>query len=217
MFGMKKWVFCSLVRDLCASGKLSNSRYVSAEEKVAIFLRIAVSAGSNREIQERFMCGGATISMYVCNSQFTKAHAFLDISMRFWMPLLVVSTLNGSSFLQVMCLLRYSATQSSSHTLRTVLVQLMVLISMLRSLLMPWHDSETGKDGSHRMCWLPVFFLFCSAISSVDGREVQVMVVSLKMLEKHHFAYPMESTCLQMLAFLLVMLFLFLTEVCAII
>lgn len=65
MFGMNKKVFRSLVYELCILCGLSGSRYVSAEEKLAIFLRAAVSGGSNQELQERFMRGGATISMCV--------------------------------------------------------------------------------------------------------------------------------------------------------
>lgn len=72
MFGMKKKVFRSLVLELRLRGSLSNSRYVSVEEKVAIFLRAAVSAGSNRELQERFMRGGATISKYTLVLKFRK-------------------------------------------------------------------------------------------------------------------------------------------------
>ena len=67
MFGMSKHVFRSLLLELRTSevDGLSDSRYVSAEEKLAIFLRAAVSGGSNRELQERFMRGGATISKFV--------------------------------------------------------------------------------------------------------------------------------------------------------
>ena len=55
MFGMRKNVFRALISELRNIRGLSDSRYVSIEEKVAIFLRAAVSNGSNRELQERFM------------------------------------------------------------------------------------------------------------------------------------------------------------------
>lgn len=65
MFGMSKHVFRSLLLELRTLDGLSDSCYVSAEEKLAIFLHAAVSGGSNRELQERFMRGGATISKFV--------------------------------------------------------------------------------------------------------------------------------------------------------
>lgn len=65
MFGMRKVVFVRLVHALRQTSGLSNSRWVTANEQVAIFLRIAVTGGSNREQQERFQRGGATITKSV--------------------------------------------------------------------------------------------------------------------------------------------------------
>jgi hypothetical protein len=65
MFGMKKNIFRALVSELRNIGGLSDSRYVSIKEKVAIFLCAAVSNGSNCELQECFMRGAATISKQV--------------------------------------------------------------------------------------------------------------------------------------------------------
>jgi hypothetical protein len=86
MFGMSKRVFRSLVYELRQLGGLSDSRWVAADEKVAIFLRGAVSNGSNRELQERFMRGAAMISKSACASSILNLYHSpndTDISMRF--------------------------------------------------------------------------------------------------------------------------------------
>jgi hypothetical protein len=44
---------------------LGDTRYVSAEEQLAVFLRITRTGQSNREMQERFQRSGDTISKYV--------------------------------------------------------------------------------------------------------------------------------------------------------
>ncbi|KAF5354500.1 hypothetical protein D9758_012403 [Tetrapyrgos nigripes] len=64
MFGMNKRVFHGLVQELSNTCGLKDSRYVSAEEKVAIFLHTMVSTCSNRELQEHFQRGGDTILHY---------------------------------------------------------------------------------------------------------------------------------------------------------
>ena len=65
MMGMDKHIFRALVTALSRTSDLCAGKYVSADEKVAIFLRAAVSGDTNRELQERFQRGGATISLYV--------------------------------------------------------------------------------------------------------------------------------------------------------
>jgi hypothetical protein len=65
MMGMDKHIFRALVTSLSYTSGLCAGKYVSTDEKVAIFLRAAVSGGTNRELQERFQWGGATISLYV--------------------------------------------------------------------------------------------------------------------------------------------------------
>lgn len=59
--GMARHVFRSLVKDLRRSG-LHDRRYVSAEEQVAIFLRLMIYGMGNREAQERFQRSADTIS-----------------------------------------------------------------------------------------------------------------------------------------------------------
>ena len=60
--GMSKHVFNKLLKMLKEDGGLKDTRYVSAEEHLAIFLHFAHQALSNRGLQERFQRSGDTIS-----------------------------------------------------------------------------------------------------------------------------------------------------------
>ena len=56
------------LRDWLASNtKLDDSRYVSIEKKLFIFIYIASSGQSNRKAQEQFNCSSWTISQLVFN------------------------------------------------------------------------------------------------------------------------------------------------------
>jgi hypothetical protein len=55
-------VFLKLVEALILRCSLRPTKYVSAEEQVAIFLRVARTGLGNREQQERFQRSGDTIS-----------------------------------------------------------------------------------------------------------------------------------------------------------
>ena len=59
--GMAKHVFHKLCTELQMHG-LSDSKYVSAAEKLAIFLHFARTGASSRMLQERFQRSGETIS-----------------------------------------------------------------------------------------------------------------------------------------------------------
>ena len=59
---MNRHVFKQLVQELELTCGLVPTRYVSSEEQVAIFLRIAKSGLGNAEMQERFQRSGDTIS-----------------------------------------------------------------------------------------------------------------------------------------------------------
>lgn len=60
--GMNKRVFNKLLEVLKEYGGLNDTRYVSAEEQLAIFLHFAHRALSNRGLQEHFQRSGDTIS-----------------------------------------------------------------------------------------------------------------------------------------------------------
>ena len=60
--GMRKHVFNKLLEVLKKDGGLEDTRYVSAEEQLAIFLHFAHRALSNHALQERFQRSGDTIS-----------------------------------------------------------------------------------------------------------------------------------------------------------
>jgi len=59
---MNRHVFKRLIRELERTAGLTPTQHVSSEEQLAIFLRIARSADSNKEMQERFQRSGDTIS-----------------------------------------------------------------------------------------------------------------------------------------------------------
>jgi hypothetical protein len=61
-FGMERFVFRKLLQALKHRTGLRDTKYVSAEEQLAIFLRIARTGMSNAEMQERFQRSGDTVS-----------------------------------------------------------------------------------------------------------------------------------------------------------
>jgi hypothetical protein len=63
--GVAKHVFHRLSKELQQLSGLCNSKYVTADEQLAIFLHLARTGDSNRMLQERFQCGGETISKYL--------------------------------------------------------------------------------------------------------------------------------------------------------
>jgi hypothetical protein len=60
--GMNKTVFIKLLEVLRSDAGVLRTRYVSAEEQLAIFLHYAHCGLSNRAIQERFQRSGDTVS-----------------------------------------------------------------------------------------------------------------------------------------------------------
>ena len=60
--GMAKHVFRKLCAELKLQHGLSDSKYIFAEEKLAIFLHFARTGASSRMLQERFQRSGETIS-----------------------------------------------------------------------------------------------------------------------------------------------------------
>jgi len=60
--GMAKHVFRKLCIELKLQHGLSDSKYVCADEKLAIFLHFAQTGASSRMLQERFQRSGETIS-----------------------------------------------------------------------------------------------------------------------------------------------------------
>ncbi|KAF7370409.1 putative nuclease HARBI1-like protein [Mycena sanguinolenta] len=63
--GMSTALFLLLLAELVATGDLADSRFVSAQEQVAIFVYWLVHGSSQRELQERFQRSGDTISRYL--------------------------------------------------------------------------------------------------------------------------------------------------------
>ncbi|KAF7372232.1 putative nuclease HARBI1 [Mycena venus] len=63
--GMSALVFALLLAELVVTGDLMDSRYVTAQEQLAIFVYWMVHGSSQRELQERFQRSGDTISRYV--------------------------------------------------------------------------------------------------------------------------------------------------------
>jgi hypothetical protein len=72
--GMHKHVFQELLRELIKVG-LHDTRYVSSEKQLAIFLYLAVTGVAQRHLEERFQCSPDTISKYV---QFYTLQSCID-------------------------------------------------------------------------------------------------------------------------------------------
>ena len=62
--GVSKDVFLELCKQLHEKTGLQDSRYITREEKVAIFLYFGRHAAGQRDIAERFQHSGETISEY---------------------------------------------------------------------------------------------------------------------------------------------------------
>jgi hypothetical protein len=66
--GVTKHLFRQLSKELRAKHGLSDGKYVSANEQLAIFLHFARTGASSRMLQERFQRSGETISKQVFKS-----------------------------------------------------------------------------------------------------------------------------------------------------
>ena len=60
--GMNKHVFCALVSELGTTAGLYDTRWVSAEEQIAIFLYLAVTGVAQCHLKERFQRSPDTLS-----------------------------------------------------------------------------------------------------------------------------------------------------------
>jgi hypothetical protein len=63
--GMEKHVFRQLIKVLQEKAGLGDTKHVTIEEQLGIFLYMAVTGNSNRKMQERFQRSGDTISKCV--------------------------------------------------------------------------------------------------------------------------------------------------------
>ena len=63
--GMTHHVFHKLSYELQMYSGLANSKYVTADEQLAIYTHLARTGLSSQMLQERFQCSGNTISVYV--------------------------------------------------------------------------------------------------------------------------------------------------------
>jgi hypothetical protein len=63
-FGMRKHVFCKLVRVLQEKTTIAHTKFITTEEQTAIFLYAVVTNLSNRQLAERFQRSTSTISRY---------------------------------------------------------------------------------------------------------------------------------------------------------
>lgn len=64
--GMHKHVFCALLAELFTIG-LHDTRWVSAEEQLAIFMHLAVMGNAQQHLEERFQCSPYTLSKCVAS------------------------------------------------------------------------------------------------------------------------------------------------------
>ena len=72
--GMVHHVFHQLSNELQMHCGLSDTKYVTADEQLAIYLHLAQTGLSSRMLQERFQRSGDTISKYVSYSSYCLAY-----------------------------------------------------------------------------------------------------------------------------------------------
>jgi hypothetical protein len=65
MMTMAKHVFWRLLRELQIYGGLHDTKYVTSEEQLAIFLRVCRTGATQWDMQEHFQCSPNTISVFV--------------------------------------------------------------------------------------------------------------------------------------------------------
>lgn len=79
LFRMRKDVFISLCSRLKSLHLLEDSRYVSVQEKVAIFVLTVGHIHRNRVLQDRFQYSGETISQHFNNTLIALAKLSMDL------------------------------------------------------------------------------------------------------------------------------------------
>lgn len=145
--GVHKHVFYALINLLRQAG-CRDSKHVLLEEQLAIFLYASVTGLSIRHLGERFQRSNETISKYVrcCFQLLPRTYSiyFQGISNGFFshsLPRQYIQHMSG--YLMQIALLPQKSfeTQSSSHSLRTLLVPLMVhtshVILLVRIAILP--------------------------------------------------------------------------------
>jgi hypothetical protein len=135
--GMRVHVYLALVAELRTHG-LSDSRYVSLREKLAIFLYTCVTGLSIRHVGERFQRSNETISMSVIYSPmfsyFYLSHLLVAISKKCLLHFLLLdSIMNMSAFhpLMTLYLLKFATIHDGFHFSRVLLEQWMELTSVV--------------------------------------------------------------------------------------
>lgn len=78
-FGLEKFVFKAMLRSLARHTNFSDSKYITAEEKLAIYLYACRTGLSNRKLQERFQRSADTISRCVILHSIEEPGSFLYV------------------------------------------------------------------------------------------------------------------------------------------
>ena len=154
--GINRFVFWKLLRVLEQKVGLGPTRFVSAEEQLAIFLCIAQTGLSNSEMQEHFQRSGDTISKYVlllCGA-LLHIHQIVGVSIVSSTCLFrKSSTLIMSAYQQMRFPLKFRIIQSSSPSFLSATVHWTALSSMLLSQKLIWQGSTVGKDSFPPIYW----------------------------------------------------------------
>lgn len=66
--GMTKHVFQKLKRELVTYSNFKDTKYVTMDEQLGIFLRFCRTGMGTRKVREEFQRGPDTVSKYVCSS-----------------------------------------------------------------------------------------------------------------------------------------------------
>jgi len=212
--GVEKFVFWRLLFELCQQCGHWATRYVSAEEQLAIFLQIAQTGLSNSEMQEIFQWSGDTISKYVATHLGSTSLRQQSLQSFLLHP----QHAYFKRILQCLCL---STTLQSGPTRDQ---KWPTILSIFFN--MPWCDwwittgcpclwptTRAERAKFPPISLLPADSVSYSAIYSVAGREVLLTVMCLTMCARLILWSLWEYTTWQMLDFLLVMCSWYHTEV----
>jgi hypothetical protein len=150
---MAQHVFLRLLFELQAFSGLVNTKFVSAEEKLAIFLHFARTGCSSRNLQERFQRSAETVTKYLSTSIYNwpPSDIRIDPSTPSLTVLLAAFIKNTSISPQMRPRTKSKAIRSSTHTFVTAVEQLMAPTSMRGFYPTLWPVTETGRGTLARM------------------------------------------------------------------
>jgi hypothetical protein len=171
---MSKHVFRKLSMELRVLHGLSDGKYVTADEQLAIFLHFACTGASSHMLQERFQRSGETISKYTLLFKVYAESFKIDtskISRRCWLDLSIENM--SSHYHLTRFHLLFLIIPKSTHILSFAVVQLMVPSSTVGLARRQLFVAEIERDLFHRtsLRFMTGCCGFCTFL--LDGMAVQ--------------------------------------------